>query len=114
MPKLNYRHVKRCCLRAAEMIGMFICMLIYLETMAHKKSKAGSLAPGIIGATFGLVILAIGPISGASLNPARSLGPALLSAYFSHLWIYIAGPICGAHARLPWVLCCLSLCVKFR
>jgi glycerol uptake facilitator-like aquaporin len=81
------------------MIGMFIIQLVILETVCHKDSKAGNVAPGIIGIAFFLVILAIAPISGASLNPARSLGPALLSGYFSHLWIFLTAPICGAPSK---------------
>ena len=82
--------------RAAEMVGMFIVQLVFLETGTNKNSKAGALAPLVVGATYALVILAIAPISGASLNPARSLGPALLSGYFSHLWLYLLAPLCGA------------------
>ena len=37
-----------------------------------------------------------GPISGASMNPARSIGPAIISGDLAHLWIYIAAPILGA------------------
>ena len=85
---------------AAEMIGMFICQLVILETVCHKDNKVGNMAPQVIGTTFALVVLAIAPISGASLNPARSLGPAIMSGYFSNLWIYLAAPTCGESSVL--------------
>ena len=53
--------------------------------------------------TFALVFA--GPISGASMNPARSIGPALLSGHLEHLWIYLAAPILGALLAVP--ACCL-------
>ena len=45
--------------------------------------------------TITLDILAGGPITGASMNPARSLGPAVLAGNFDHFWIYVASPVTG-------------------
>jgi MIP family channel proteins len=57
--------------------------------------KAGNLAPLAIGLTLTLAILMGGPLTGASLNPARTIGPALASGNFSNLWVYIVGPVIG-------------------
>src|SRR5258706_7679236 len=60
---------------------------------------AGATAAALaIGATVGLEALFAGPISGASMNPARSLGPALVSGSWTSLWVYIFAPILGASA----------------
>jgi aquaporin Z len=55
----------------------------------------GALAPFAIGGTVAMDALVGGPISGASMNPARSLGPALLSGVWSHHWIYWMAPLLG-------------------
>jgi aquaporin Z len=49
-----------------------------------------------IGLTLAAVILCIGPATGASLNPARSLGPALVAGAWQNHWVYWIGPIVGA------------------
>ena len=60
--------------------------------------KAGNLAGLAIGLTLALCILVGGPLTGASLNPARTLGPALLTGNFADLWLYFVGPIAGSIA----------------
>lgn len=58
----------------------------------------------VVGAVVGLEAFLGGPISGASMNPARSLGPALVSGRTEHLWAYIAAPILGALMAAPFTL----------
>jgi len=48
-----------------------------------------------VGATLFLLILLIGPLTGASFNPARSLGPSLFSGYFRNQIVYYVGPLTG-------------------
>jgi MIP family channel proteins len=70
---------------------MFVIMAVATDTRA-----VGAAAAIAIGGTVGLDALFGGPITGASMNPARSLGPALVSGELHDLWIYIAGPLAGA------------------
>jgi len=53
-----------------------------------------------IGSAVGLAALCAGPLTGASMNPARSLGPALVSGELTHLWIYWTAPFVGAALAL--------------
>ena len=62
---------------------------------AAVSGKAGNLAGLAIGLTLVFCILMGGPLTGASLNPARTLGPALVSGNAAHLWLYFVGPIIG-------------------
>jgi len=63
---------------------------------AWVSGKAGNLAGLAVGMTLVACILMGGPLTGASLNPARSLGPAVVLGDFSSLWIYVVGPLAGA------------------
>jgi aquaporin Z len=54
-----------------------------------------------IGGVVGLEAMFAGPICGASMNPARSLAPALVSGNFEHVWIYLVGPPLGMLLALP-------------
>jgi aquaporin Z len=73
----------------------FLLMFVILGVSTGAKEK-GIMAGAAVGATVALAALFGGPISGASMNPARTLGPALVSGEFSSLWIYFAAPVTGA------------------
>jgi aquaporin NIP len=70
---------------------MFVIMAVATDTRA-----VGAGAAIAIGGTVGLDALFGGPITGASMNPARSIGPALVSGELHGIWIYIAAPVAGA------------------
>ena len=57
--------------------------------------KAGNFAPAAIGLTLAFSILMGGPITGASLNPARTLGPDVVTGNYQDIWVYFVGPILG-------------------
>jgi aquaporin Z len=78
-----------------EFILTFLLMLVIL-TSTHKKDHSLLVPALAIGGTVGLEALFAGPICGASMNPARSISPALISGHFQSLWIYILAPITGA------------------
>ena len=82
---------------ALETLLTFFLMIVIMA-MATDTRAVGQAAALAIGATVGLEALFAGPISGASMNPARSLGPALMSWTWSAQWIYILGPMLGAVA----------------
>ena len=73
---------------------MFVIMAVATDTRA-----VGEAAAIAVGGTVGLDALFGGPISGASMNPARSLGPALVSGDLHSLWIYLMAPFLGARPR---------------
>lgn len=78
----------------AEGIGTFLLMLVIVGTAIDKR---GSFAAGFpIGLTISSVILVIGPMTGAALNPARWFGPALVTGTWSNAWVWIIGPLLGA------------------
>jgi aquaporin NIP len=70
---------------------MFVIMAVATDTRA-----VGAGAAIAIGGTVGLDALFGGPITGASMNPARSLGPGLVSGELHEIWIYVVAPIAGA------------------
>jgi MIP family channel proteins len=72
-------------------------MLMFVITAVATDTRAvGQSAAIAIGGTVGLEALFAGPISGASMNPARSLAPALVSWTWSDQWLYVVGPMAGA------------------
>lgn len=81
----------------AEMIFTFIFVLVVLGATDPKKG-AGNLAGLAIGLTLVLVHIVCIPITGTSVNPARSIGPALFEGgqALSQLWLFIVAPLVGA------------------
>jgi aquaporin Z len=87
-----------------EFVLSLLLMLVILNVSTGSKEK-GITAGIAIGAVIALEAMFAGPICGGSMNPARSLGPAIVSGHLEHLWIYLAAPVLGAAAAVP--LCCL-------
>jgi aquaporin NIP len=78
-----------------ELILTAILMFVILGVSTGAAEK-GITAGIVVGAVIGLEAMFAGPICGASMNPARSLGPALVSGHFQNLWIYLLAPMTGA------------------
>ena len=82
-----------------EFMLTFFLMLVIIQVA--KGSKEQGLFAGIaIGSVVLLEAMFAGPISGASMNPARSLGPAIVSGAMKQVWIYVAAPLPGAIASI--------------
>ena len=93
-----------------ELILSFFLMLVIIS-VADGSKEQGMFAGLAIGAVVGLEAMFAGPICGASMNPARSIAPALVSGHMEHLWIYIIAPISGAALAVP---VCSYLKLKFN
>ena len=83
-----------------EVVLTFMLMFVILNVSTGAKEK-GAMAGAAIGAVVTFEALFAGPVSGASMNPARSIGPAIASGEVTHLWIYLLAPVIGA---------CLAVC----
>jgi aquaporin Z len=80
---------------ALEIVLTAILMFVILS-VAYGPKETGILAGIAVGGVIAFEALFAGPISGASMNPARSLGPALVCGDLRHAWIYVAAPLLGA------------------
>jgi aquaporin Z len=86
-----------------EVVLTFLLMLVILSVSTGAKEK-GITAGVAIGAVIALEAMFAGPVSGASMNPARSLAPAAVSGHLEFLWVYLAAPVLGALLAVP--ACC--------
>lgn len=77
-----------------EMLFTFFLVLVIFMTAVHKKAAAGWAGFSIGGMIFLLHLVGV-PLTGASMNPARTLGPAIASGFWEFHWIYWVGPIVG-------------------
>lgn len=83
-----------------EVILSFLLMFVILNVSTGHKEK-GIMAGVAIGGMVALAALFGGPVSGASMNPARSLGPALVAEQLRSLWIYVFAPVFGTFLAHP-------------
>ena len=79
-----------------ETLGTFV--LASSALIASTRIKKAHYQALFVGSTLSILILFMGPLTGAGFNPARSLGPSLGSGYYTNLYIYFIGPVVGALA----------------
>ena len=83
-----------------EIVLTGLLMLVILCVSTGPK-ELGVMAGAAIGGVIAFEAMFAGPICGASMNPARSLAPALVSGHLESVWIYLAAPVIGASAAVP-------------
>jgi aquaporin Z len=90
---------------AMEIVLTALLVTVILGT-AHNQRLVGHNAAFAVAGTIALAGLCAGPVSGASMNPARSFGPALLGGALGSYWIYLVGPVSGAliATGIAWIL----------
>ncbi len=87
-----------------EIVFTAALLLVILGTAAAGPRLVGHNSALAVGGTIALLGLIGSPVSGASMNPARSLGPALVGGHMGSYWIYVVGPLCGALIALAVAL----------
>jgi aquaporin Z/aquaporin NIP len=79
----------------AEILVTFILVFVIISVATDERAPAG-VAPLAVGFALTCGVFIAGPITGGSLNPARTLGPMIVAGQFTAVWVYIVGPIVGA------------------
>jgi aquaporin Z len=87
-----------------ELVLALLLMFVILSVSTGAKEK-GLMAGVAVGSVIALEALFAGPVCGASMNPARSLGPAVVSGDLGSLWVYLLAPVLGAGLAVPLCLC---------
>lgn len=80
---------------AFEVILTLILMVVILAVSTGAKER-GITAGIVVGSVIGLEAMFAGPVCGASMNPVRSIAPAVVSGHLEHLWLYLVAPVLGA------------------
>jgi aquaporin Z len=99
----------------AVLTAMLMLTILSVSTGAKEKGITAGIA---IGGVIALEAMFAGPVCGASMNPARSLAPALVSVHLEYLWIYLAAPVLGALLAVPLCIgvrdgpCCRGHCAE--
>jgi aquaporin NIP len=83
-----------------EVILTLLLMFVALSVATGAKER-GLMAGVAVGGVVALEALFAGPVCGASMNPARSLAPAVVSGHVEHLWVYLTAPVAGALCAVP-------------
>ena len=83
-----------------EVVLTFLLMFVIINVSTGHMEK-GIMAGVAVGGTVAIGALVGGPATGASMNPARSLGPALVAGEFAALWLYLVAPVAGALLAAP-------------
>jgi aquaporin Z len=83
-----------------ELLLTYFLMIVIINVSTGPKEQ-GLFAGIAVGSVILLEAMFAGPICGASMNPARSLAPAIMSGHIEHLWVYLAAPVIGAVLAIP-------------
>jgi aquaporin NIP len=83
-----------------ELLLTYFLMIVIINVATGPKEQ-GLFAGIAIGSVILLEAMFAGPICGASMNPARSLAPAIVSGHIEHLWVYLTAPVIGAVLAIP-------------
>ena len=78
-----------------EILVTFILVFVVISVATDERAPAG-VAPLAVGFALACGVFIAGPVTGGSLNPARTLGPMILAGEFTAVWVYVVGPIIGA------------------
>jgi aquaporin Z len=87
-----------------EVVLTGLLMFVILSVSTGSKEK-GILAGVAVGSVIAFEAMFAGPISGASMNPARSLAPAVLAGRLDHLWVYLSAPVVGSLLAVAACMC---------
>lgn len=87
-----------------EVLLTFMLMFVILNVSTGAK-EMGIMAGAAIGGVVAFEAMFAGPICGASMNPARSIAPAVVSANFQYMWLYVVAPVLGALLAVPGCRC---------